>query len=187
VPQSDPHHHPRPIERPTGRLTRRATIGSAIALTGALTGALSVSLAGCEWGPPDQVGAPEAKKDADDKLVRSVADAIHERGAYAGSIAGEIAVAQPLLAAAAKPFSTLNNAHYAVLGNYTISLDGRPVPTDPAAALAELRNGQLDLQKRLMAAAGEAVSGDLARTFASMAAAEAQLLALTPTTLKGAK
>jgi len=144
-----------------------------------------VSLAGCEWGPPDQVSAPGAKKDADEKLVRSVAEAIHDRGAYAGSIAGAVAVAHPELAAAAKPFSTLNDAHYTALGNEMIPLDGRPVPSDPAAALAELRTGQLGLQKRLAAAAGEAVSGDLARTFASMAAAVAQLLAITPTTLKG--
>jgi hypothetical protein len=164
-------------------MTRRATLGSAAAVAGAL----SVSLAGCEWGPPEQVDAPEAKKDADDKLVRAVAEAIHERGAYAGSIAGDLAVAHPLLAAAAKPFSTLNDAHEAALGDGMIPLDGREVPADPAAALAELRAGQLDLQKRLTAAAGEAVSGDLARTFASMAAAEAQLLATTPTTLTEAK
>jgi hypothetical protein len=164
VPQSDPHHPP--------RLTRRATIGSALAFTGLA----STSLAGCEWGPPDQVNAPEAKQDTDQTLASNMAIAIGQRAA----IVEATVAAHTELTAALQPFTTMHAAHFAALGGTARTLETGVVSPNAAIALRDLRATEAQLQKGLVAAATQATSGQLARTLASMAASVAQQLAVLP-------
>jgi ABC-type xylose transport system permease subunit len=175
VPQSDPHH-----PGPTRLLTRRATLGSAAALTGAL----SASLAGCEWGPPDQVDAPEAKQDSDDKLAKTAA------GQIGGALQLVVSAPKsyPSLTATLAPLLAVHRAHLLVLdpkGTMTPTSAGPAELTSGSAAtaLAEIRSVELALQRGLATDAAAATSGQLARTLASMAAAVAQQLVLLPTRL----
>ncbi|RJS44900.1 hypothetical protein [Nocardioides cavernaquae] len=174
MPQSDPHH-------PT-RLTRRATLGSAAALTGVL----SASLAGCEWGPPDQVDAPEAKKDADDKLAQAAAERIGAMVRLIEAVPPSFTqLAQPLV-----PLLALHQAHLAAVDPTDVA-GSMPIatvaPASPADALAQVREHELALQRALTADASAATSGQLARTLASMAAAVAQQLAVLPTSIASPK
>ncbi len=172
MPQSDPHH-----PGPTRLLTRRATLGSAAALTGAL----SASLAGCEWGPPDQVDAPEAKQDSDDKLAKTAAQRI-------GAVVRLIEAVPPSFTQLAEPLVpllALHKAHLAAVdpSDVAASMPAAGIPASPAAALAQVREHELALQRGLATDAAAATSGQLARTLASMAAAVAQQLVLLPTRL----
>jgi hypothetical protein len=172
VPQSDPHHHP--------RLTRRATLGSAAALTGAL----SASLTGCEWGPPDQVDAPDAKQDSDDKLARDAAAQI----AGALQLVEAAPKSYPSLTATVAPLIAAHRAHLLVLDpKGTMSpADSGPAELKSgtaATALGEIRAVELGLQRSLASVAQSATSGQLARTLASMAAAVAQQLVILPARL----
>lgn len=173
MPQSDPHH-------PT-RLTRRATLGSAAALAGAL----SVSLAGCEWGPPDQVDAPEAKQDSDDMLAQNAAERIGAMVRLIEAVPPSFTqLAQPLV-----PLLALHKAHLAAVDPTDVagSMPIAVAPASPAAALAQVREHELALQRGLTADATAATSGQLARTLASMAAAVAQQLAVLPTSIASPK
>ena len=163
-------------------MTRRATLGSAAALTGAL----SASLAGCEWGPPDQVDAPKAKQDSDDKLAQTAAERIGAMVRLIEAVPPSFSqLTEPLV-----PLLALHKAHLAAVDPTDIA-GSLPIatvaPASPAAALAQIRERELALQRGLAADAASAASGQLARTLASMAAAVAQQLATMPTALTGPK
>lgn len=161
----------RPIAAP---LTRRTALAAASALP----------LAGCRWGPADDLdGDSEVETDADKALIdRAVA-----------ALLGQAALVQTVsdrhlgLAGALAPLRRAHAAHVAVLSP-TDTVDVgvvAPAHESSRAALARVRRREIVLQAELAGFAAEAVSGTLARALASMSASIAQHLAVFPTLEKG--
>lgn len=145
----------------------------------AVAGLTSASLAGCEWGPPDQVSAPAAKQDSDDTLAANSALRILDTIRSLEGAQSQF----PALAATLTPFLALHRTHLAALdpaNKVTSEVLGNPSSASAAAALTGARSAELGLQRYLTAHAQSATSGQLARTLASMAAAVAQHLAVAP-------
>jgi hypothetical protein len=141
-------------------------------------------LAGCRWGPADEVdGATEVEADADKALVEQAAAAIAHQVALLESASREhVGLAGALAAVLAA-----HNAHFRVLAPAepikvaTIHEVGETA----RAALARVRRREVVLQAELAGFAAYAVSGTLARALASMSASIAQHLAVFPTIEEG--
>lgn len=178
---------PSPAQRGLSR--RSAIAGAGVALA-------AVTLAGCDWGPDDAApsgssggvgGASDPDVDlavvalAELTVARGVADrAAHDRpstrrlrdlrATYAEQVT--ILGGDPATSASAPAPSSVGTAAPSSTPSPTDALPGGPATV--ADALAAART----LQQSLVSHAGAAVSGDLARTFAAMAAGIAQALAV---------
>lgn len=161
----------RPIAAP---LTRRTALAAASALP----------LAGCRWGPADDVdGASEVGTDADEALINEAAAAVAAQLALVQSVSDE----HLGLAGALAPILAAHVAHASLLAPTDPVETGAatPVGESARAALARVRRREIVLQAELAGFAAEAVSGTLARALASMSASVAQYLAVFPTLGKG--
>jgi hypothetical protein len=141
-------------------------------------------LAGCRWGPADEVdGATEVEAGADEALVDKAVAAILEQADLVRSVSDR----HLGLAGALAPLLAAHTAHAAVL---TTNEPDRAATVAPAressrAALARVRRRETMLQAELAGYAADAVSGSLARALASMSASIAQHLAAFPTLQEG--
>lgn len=118
--------------------------------------------------------SPAEEPDAvdDTGLVEEVLTAL----ALAHRTARANARQHPETAASLRPFEALHQAHGDELGGLPRTTGRVTSPGDsPAQALARVDRSEARLQRTLVGAAGSAGSGALAQTFASMAAAVAQL------------
>lgn len=149
----------------------------------ALAAAVALPLAGCRWGPEEQVdGATEQEQDADAGLVAEARAALASQVA---SLAG-IVERHRGLSGLVQPLRLAHTAHLEVLGGAAPS--GEVAVTkdrSSAAAVARVRREEAALQKTLADLAGRATSGQLARALASMSASIAQHLAAMPALPKG--
>ena len=163
------------LHRPS--LVRRRTVLGGLAAT--------VLVAGCDSGediePPGSgaSGTPQpseaVEQSPDEALVEEVADAILAAMAV---LAG--ARRKPPLRTAGTPLLRAHREHLEVLEaeeRFT-PVGGEPVGL--AAALREIRRSEGALHATLVAAAGRAESGALARLLASMSASVTQHLAVLP-------
>lgn len=156
-------------------VSRRAALGGATVAVAAT--------AGCQWGPPDSVSAPAAKRDADATAVDHL---VTEIAAQARLVA-DVVTTHVGLATALGPLTALHRAHLAVLTDHAPAAPSVMVPARPDAALAAVRRGEAGLQRSLTASARKAASGPLARSLASMAAGVAMHLAAAPTPRSASK
>lgn len=125
--------------------------------------------------PTTPAEEPDAVDDA--SLVEEVLAAV----ALAHRTARANARLHPETAAALRPFEALHQLHGDELGGLPRTTGRVTAPGDsPAQVLARVGRGEARLQRTLVAAAGSAGSGALAQTFASMAAAVAQLRTTLP-------
>jgi hypothetical protein len=141
-------------------------------------------LAGCRWGPADEVdGATEVEADADKALVDKAVAAIAHQVALVESVSRD----HIGLAGALASVLAAHKAHFRVLA----PADPLEVATNHAvgetarAGLAKVRRREIVLQAELAGFAADAVSGTLARALASMSASIAQHLAVFPTIEEG--
>lgn len=158
------------------RTTRRTAVAAASAL----------ALAGCRWGPEEDVDAapqPQAGKDADATVVEQSLLVLRLQVATLELTSGR----HVGLAAALAPLVAAHTEHARLLSTGT---GGEPVeahlpPESAAKALARVRREETALQRALERAALEATSGELARALASISASTAQHVAALPTLRKG--
>ena len=159
----------RPIAAP---LTRRTALAAASALP----------LAGCRWGPADDVdGASEVGTDADEALINEAAAAVAAQLALVQSVSDE----NLGLAGALAPILAAHVAHASLLAPTDPVETGAATPVGESARAALARVRRREMQAELAGFAAEAVSGTLARALASMSASVAQHLAVFPTLGKG--
>lgn len=153
--------------RPDLRMSRRTALATASLL----------ALAGCRWGPDEEIdGSTEDERAADDATVTAAATAIATvRGLVAATSERHIG-----LAGALAPLLAVHEAHLALLATDASARTPGRVGARSAAALARVRRAETDLQARLAALAGTATSGSFARALASMSAAVAQQLVVLP-------
>lgn len=151
---------------PARRVSRRTTLAAAPLL----------ALAGCRWGPEEELdGTSEQQEDADAALADRAATAITlqltelrlDAEAHRG------------LASAMAPLIALHTAHLELLPTVEVLPRGTGSPTS-ARAWARLQRAEARLQRQLADLAGSATSGTFARALASMSAAIAQHLADLP-------
>lgn len=173
MPASPPPASPR---LPT-RTTRRTAIAAASALT----------LAGCRWGPEDDVDAapqPETgEKDADAVVVEQALLALRLQVARL-----ELTSERHLgLATALAPLVLAHTEHARLLstGDGAEPVEAHVPPESAAETLARVRREEAAIQVAMERAALEATSGDLARALASISASTAQHVAALPTLKKG--
>lgn len=155
-----------PSTPPARRFSRRTTLAAAPLL----------ALAGCRWGPEEELdGTSEAQEDADAALAERAANAI----ALQLTQLRLDADAHRGLAAAMAPLIALHTAHLELLPAVEVLPRGTGSPTS-TRAWARLQRGEARLQQQLAELAGSATSGPFARALASMSAAIAQHLADLP-------
>lgn len=150
-----------------------ATRRSALAAAGAgavVTAGCSAGSSGADGPGSTSSGAP----DADEQLVARVLAAVSS----AHSLIVSTRRVRPRLNDELAGWERLHRAHAKQLGGLVSAGPRRAViHDDDAAALRAVRAAERALQDTLSGAAVEASSGDLAASFASMAAALAQRLA----------
>lgn len=165
----------------SSRLPARTTRRTAIAAASAL------ALAGCRWGPEDDIdGARQpttGEKDADAIVVEQALAALRVRLARL-ELVSERHVG---LATALGPLVLAHTDHARLLSTGTAGETAQvQLPRESAAkALARVRREEAALQVALERAALEATSGDLARALASISASTAQHAAALPTLKTG--
>jgi hypothetical protein len=162
VPESVPTSAP--LRR---RITRRTTLAAAAPL---------LALAGCRWGPAEEIdGAREAQEDADAALAETAATAIGQQLAALRLDAD----AHRGLAGALAPLIALHTAHLGLLPTVEVLPEGTGSPSS-TKAWARMQRAETRLQQQLADIAVSATSGTFARALASMSAAIAQHLADLP-------